>query len=135
VSTRAGEPELQTLSRFGGATGSQGATTSIGSTAPADRWIVARTHARNDRSTSISVTVPGLRDAHLSVDVVHSGKVEQPSVLHDVTIQPSARYVLPESALPERDAVLVLTADEPLVVESTIYAAQDATRGPGIPSR
>jgi hypothetical protein len=43
--------------------------------------------------------------------------------------------VVPASALPERDAVLVLASDEPIVVESTIYAAQEATRGPGIPSR
>jgi hypothetical protein len=125
----------QTLSRNGSDSGSPGVTTSIGSTAPADRWVVARTHARDDRSTSISVTVPGLHDAHLSVDVVHSGRVEHPSALQGVTVQPSARYVVPQSALPERDAVLVLTADEPIIVESTIYAAQEATRGPGIPSR
>jgi hypothetical protein len=125
----------QTLSRFGGDTGSQGVTTSIGSTAPADRWVVARAHARNDQSTSISATVPGLRAAHLSIDVVYSGRVEHPRALQNVTIQPSARYVVPESALPERDAVLVLASDEPIVVESTIYAAQEATRGPGIPSR
>jgi len=125
----------QTLSRFGGDTGSQGVTTSIGSTAPADRWVVARTHARNDQSTSISATVPGVHAAHVSVDVVYSGRVEHPRALQNVTIQPSARYVVPESALPERDAVLVLASDEPIVVESTIYAAQEATRGPGIPSR
>jgi hypothetical protein len=125
----------QTLSRFGGDTGSQGVTTSIGSTAPADRWVVARTHARNDQSTSISATVPGLHAAHVSIDVVYSGRVEHPRALENVTIQPSARYVVPESALPERDAVLVLASDEPIVVESTIYAAQEATRGPGIPSR
>jgi hypothetical protein len=125
----------QTLSRFGGDTGSQGVTTSIGSTASADRWVVARTHAHNDRATSISVTVPGLRAARVSVDVIYSGRVEHPGALQNVTIQPSARYVLPDSALPERDAVLVLASDEPIVVESTIYAAQEATRGPGIPSR
>jgi len=125
----------QTLSRFGGDTGSQGVTTSIGSTTAADRWIVPRTHARDDRSTSISVTAPGLHAAHLSIDVVHSGRVERPNALQNVTVQPSARYVLPESAFPVRDAVLVLTSDEPIIVESTIYAAQEATRAPGIPSR
>jgi len=125
----------QTLSRFGGDPGSQGATTSIGSTAAADRWVVARTHARDDRSTSIAVTVPGLHAAHVSVDVVHSGRVDRPGALQKVTVQPTARFVLPESALPERDAVLVLTADQPIIVESTIYAAAEATRGPGIPSR
>jgi hypothetical protein len=82
----------QTFSRFGGDTGSQGVTTSIGSTAPADRWVVARTHARNDQSTSISATVPGLHAAHVSIDVVYSGRVEHPRALQNVTIQPSARF-------------------------------------------
>jgi len=110
-------------------------TTSIGSTTAADRWVVPRTHARDDRSTSISVTVPGLHAAHLSIDVVRSGRLERPNALQNVTVQPSARYVLPESAFPVRDAVLVLESDEPIIVESTIYAAQEATRAPGIPSR
>jgi hypothetical protein len=43
--------------------------------------------------------------------------------------------LLAASALPEDDAALVITSDEPVVVESTIYAARDATRSTGIASR
>ena len=71
----------QTLSRFGGGTGSAGATTSTGSTVPADHWIIPRTHAHADRSTSVSMTTPGLEAAHVSVEVVHNGQVQRPAAL------------------------------------------------------
>ena len=47
----------------------------------------------------------------------------------------NARAVLPASALPGDDAALVVTADEPVIVESTIFAARDATRSAAVPSR
>jgi hypothetical protein len=125
----------QTFSRFGAGTGSLGATTSTGSTVPGRRWVVARTRAVAGQSTSVSVMAPGPRAAHVDVEVVHGGRVDRPSALQGVTVAASARAVLRAEALPDDDAVLVITSDEPVVVESTIYAARDATRGPGIPTR
>jgi hypothetical protein len=125
----------QTFDRFGAGTGSLGATTSMGSTAPGRRWIVARTRAVAGESTSVSVMAPGPRAAQVDVEVVHDGRVELPAALQGVAVAASARAVLRAEALPDDDAVLVITSDEPVVVESTIYAARDATRSPGIPTR
>jgi hypothetical protein len=125
----------QTLSRFDGGTGASGVTTSTGSTVPAERWIVPRIRAQASRSTSISITVPGVRAAHISVDVIATGRLAQPGALQNVTIAPSARFVVPERTLPDHDATVVVHADQPVIVESTLYATQEATRGPGIPSR
>jgi hypothetical protein len=125
----------QTFSRFGGGTGSLGATTSTGSTVPGRRWVVARTRAVAGRSTSVSVMNPGPTDAHIDVEVVHAGRTERPPKLQDVTVTANDRVALPASALPDDDAALVVTSDQPVVVESTIYAARDATRSTGIPSR
>ncbi len=125
----------QTFSRFGAGTGSLGATTSIGSTVPGRRWIVARTRAVAGQSTSVAVMAPGPRAAHISVEVVHDGRVNRPEALQGVTVAASARALLRAEALPDDDAALVITSDEPVVVESAIYATRDATRGPGIPTR
>ena len=125
----------QTFSRFGAGTGSLGATTSMGSTVPGRRWVVARTRAIAGRSTSVSVMAPGPRAAHIDVEVVHDGQVDRPAAYQDVTVAASARAVLSADALPDNDAALIITSDEPVVVESTIYGARDATRGPGIPTR
>jgi hypothetical protein len=125
----------QTFSRFGAGTGSLGATTSTGSTVPGRRWVVARTRAIAGQSTSVSVMAPGPRAAHVDVEVVHDGRVERPRGLQDVTVAASARAVLRAAALPDDDAALIITSDEPVVVESTIYGTREATRGAGIPSR
>jgi hypothetical protein len=125
----------QTFSRFGAGTGSLGATTSTGTTVPGRRWVIARTRAIAGQSTSVSVMAPGPREAHVDVEVVYDGRVERPAALQDMTVSASARAVLRAQALPDDDAVLVITSDEPVVVESTIYAAREATRSPGIPSR
>jgi hypothetical protein len=125
----------QTFSRFREGTGSLGATTSTGATVPAMRWVVPRTRAVAGQSTSVSVMSPGPRAAHLSVEVVHGGRVDRPARLQRLTVAADARALLAASALPEDDAALVITSDEPVVVESTIYAARDATRSTGIASR
>jgi hypothetical protein len=125
----------QTFSRFGAGTGSLGATTSTGATVPGPRWVVARTRAIAGQSTSVSIMSTGLRAAHVDVEVVHAGRVEKPAVVQRLTVAPSARAVLRAEALPDDDAALIITSDEPIVVESTIYAARDATRSSGIPTR
>ena len=125
----------QTLSRFGAGTGSLGATTSTGTTVPARRWVVARTRAIAGRTTSVSVMTPGPDASHVDVEVVHGGRVDRPPKLQDLTVASNSRAVLAADALPDDDAALIVTSDEPVVVESTIYASRDATRGTGIPSR
>src|SRR6185437_9310565 len=97
------------FSRFGGGTGSLGATTSTGSTLPGRRWTIARTRAVAGRSTSVSVMNPGPTDAHVDVDVVHAGRTDHPAKLQDVTVTANDRVVLPASALPGDDAALVVT--------------------------
>jgi hypothetical protein len=125
----------QTFSRFGAGTGSLGATTSTGSTEPGRRWVVARTRAIAGQSTSVSVMAPGPREAYVDVEVVHAGGVDRPRALQGLRVAASARAVLRASALPDDDAALVITSDEPVVVESTIFASREATRSPGIPTR
>jgi hypothetical protein len=124
----------QTFSRFGAGTGSLGATTSTGATVPGRRWVVARTRAIAGQSTSVSIMSPGPRAAHVDVEVVHDGRADR-TVFRRLTVAASARAVLRADDLPDDDAALVITSDEPVVVESTIYGARDATRGSGIPTR
>ncbi|MGO9875469.1 MAG: DUF5719 family protein [Acidimicrobiia bacterium] len=128
----------QTLSRYGGRKVALGATTSMGSTVPARTWVIARTRVVDERSTSISVMNNGVGAAHISVEVVHAGIVDRPDALQDFMIAPNSRYVLPAEiagASHRQDAAVVISADAPVFVESTIYAEGDATRAPGIPSR
>jgi hypothetical protein len=125
----------QTFSRFAGGTGSRGATTSTGTTVPGRRWVVASTRAVEGRTTTVSVMTPGPRAAHVDVAVVHDGRAARPPALQDVTVAANDRAALPANALPDGDAALLVTSDEPVVVESTIYAAREATRSTGIPSR
>ncbi len=128
----------QTLSRYGGRKVALGATTSMGSTVPARTWVIARTRVVDERSTSISVMNNGIVAAHISVQVVHAGIVDRPDTLQDFMIAPNSSDLLPADiagASYRRDAAVVISADAPIFVESTIYAQRDATRTPGIPSR
>ena len=128
----------QTLSRFGASATALGATTSTGSSQPARDWVIARTRADDERSTSMSEMNNGLGAAHISVQVVHAGIVDRPAALQHLAIAPNSRYVLPADtagATHRLDAAVVIESDAPVFVESTIYAQRDATRAPGIPSR
>ena len=53
----------QTLSRFANVASARGAVTSMGSTVPASRWVITRTRAVKERSTSISLMNTGVRPA------------------------------------------------------------------------
>ena len=128
----------QTLSRFRARKVAVGATTAMGSTVPARRWVIARTRAAAERSTEISVMNPGVSDAHITVEIVHDGVVDRPDDLQHLTIAHNAFLVLPAEtggATHQHDAAVVITADAPVLAASTIYAARDATRPPGIPTR
>ncbi len=136
----------QTLSRFGDQQTALGATTSTGSTVAATRWVIPRTHARAERTptpgtnpgTSIWLMNAGGRPAEVSVEVVRGGTVERPAALQHVTIAPSSRLGLPARTLGAaggEDAAVVITSDQPIFAESTIYARRDASRAPGIPDR
>jgi hypothetical protein len=129
----------QTISRFDGARDSTlGAATSVGSTAPARRWVIARTRALGQRSTSIALSVPGLEPARVVVTIVHGGHTDRPETLQQLKIAPGERFVVPLAgtrALTRVDAAVVITSSVPIFAESTIYADTDATRAPGIPSR
>jgi len=128
----------QTLSRYGRSKTALGATTSTGGVVPARDWVIGRTRTAAERATSISVTNAGGRTAHVSVDIVHAGIVSRPPALQGLTVAPNASLVLPaDTAGPthRQDAALVLTSDQPVFAESTIYAQRDATRVPGIPTR
>ena len=129
----------QTISRFDGRLGSTlGAATSVGSTYPSRRWVIARTRALAQRSTSVALSDPGLNAARVSVEIVHDGQVDRPGALQHLTVTPGERFVLPladQRALRRVDAAVVITSDVPIFVESTIYSERDATRAPGIPLR
>jgi hypothetical protein len=128
----------QTLSRYGSTKVALGATTSTGGTLAAREWVVARTRALDEQSTSISMMNAGGKTAHVSIDIVHAGIVSRPAELQNLTLGPNASAVLPaDTAGPAhvQDAALLFTADEPIFVESTIFARRDATRVPGIPTR
>ncbi len=128
----------QALSRYGSAKTALGATTSTGGSLAAREWVVARTRALDEQSTSISMTNAGGKTAHVSIDIVHAGIVSRPAELQNLTLGPNASAVLPsDTAGPAhaQDAALLFTSDEPIFVESTIYARRDATRVPAIPTR
>jgi hypothetical protein len=128
----------QTLSRFSDPKTAVGATTSMGSTAPARRWIIPRTRARNEESTSISLVNPGVATAHVQAQVVFAGGVDRPTALQDITIPFNARVQLPsgtDGISRHTDAAVVITSDQPIYAESTIYAKSDATRAAAIPTR
>ena len=129
----------QTLSRFNGDRGSTfGVATSMGSTHPSRSWVIARTGARGQRSTSIALSDPGLKPAHIAVTIVRGGKADQPAALRRVTIAPGQRFVLPlgDTGSPRPvGAAVEIASDVPIFAESTIYAERDATRAPGIPTR
>ena len=129
----------QTLSRFEGSRkGTAGAATSMGSTAPARRWVIPRTRVLGERSTTIALTNPGV-DPHASVGRRRARRPGRPA---GITAAPDDRIreraVIPfgaQAVLRRVDAGVVVTSDVPVFAESTIYAERDATRAPGIPSR
>ncbi len=129
----------QTLSHFDGSRDSTlGAASSVGSSTPARRWVIARTRVLAERSTTIALSDPGLKAARVSVTIVHGGHVDRPASLQGLTVSPGGRFVLSiadQRALQRVDAAVVLTSDVPIFVESTMYAERDATRAPGIPAR
>jgi hypothetical protein len=129
----------QTLTRLDGSRNTTlGAATSMGSTVPARQWVIARTHATGEHSTSITLTDTQIEKAHVSVEFVHGGHVDRPSTLAHLTISPGQRFVVPFGAVPalrEVDGAVVIVSDVPIFAASTIYAGNDATRAPGIPSR
>lgn len=127
----------QTLSRFDGdGDRTLGAATSTGSTTPARRWVIPRTRAQGERSTSIALTDQAVDPAHVAVAIMYGGRVHRPASLRRLTIAPGERVVLPRDELPLRvDAAVVVTSDVPIFAESTIYAERDATRAPGIAAR
>jgi hypothetical protein len=128
----------QTLSHFTDSDTALGATSVLGSTRPARRWVVARTRAVDPRSTSISVLNTGVSPAHVSVQVVHDGVADRPASLQNLTIAAGARAVLPSGLAGVTrpvDTAVVITSDRPIFAESTMYAQRDATRVPGIPTR
>ena len=129
----------QTLSRFDGERNSTlGAAASVGSSTPARQWVIARTRVRAVRSTTIALSDPGLKPAHVGITIVWGGHVERPVSLQRLTVTPGARFVVPLGDVPvlhRVDAAIVITSDAPIFAESTIYAERDATRAPGIPAR
>jgi hypothetical protein len=129
----------QTLSRFDGDRDSTlGAASSVGSTDPAEQWVVARTRAIEHRSTSIALADPGVQTAHVNVAIVYGGHVDRPDALQRLEVSPGERLVLPLAdlrPLQRVDAAVIITSDVPIFVESTIYAENDATRAPGVPAR
>jgi hypothetical protein len=128
----------QTLGRFGNVASARGAVTSMGSTDPARRWVIARTRALRERSTSISLMNAGVRAATVNVQLVHGGVTDAPDGLQHLSIAGGSRLVVPAGDLGSNatdDAAVVVTSDVPIFAESTIYTRNDATRAPGIPAR
>jgi hypothetical protein len=127
----------QTLSRFDGSGGGTlGAASSVGSSAPARKWVIARIRALAQPSTTIALGDPGLKAARVAVAVVHGGRVDRPRSLQRLVVHPGARFVVRiPRALRRADAAVVITSDVPIFAEATIYTAGDATRAPGIPAR
>jgi hypothetical protein len=128
----------QTLSRFAGSKSALGAAVSTGGVVPARDWVIGRTRALDERATSISVTNAGGKTAHVSFDIVHAGIVSRPPELQGLTVAPNASVVLPaDTAGPthRQDAALLLTSDQPVFTEATIYATRDVTRVQAIPTR
>jgi hypothetical protein len=129
----------QTLNRFdGGDGGAHGAATSVGSSTPAKQWVIPRTRVLGERLTTIALSDPGLKPAHIAVTIARNGQVVRPESLQRLTVPPGARFLLSLSgqrALSQVDAAITITADVPVYAESTIYSESDATRAPGIPRR
>jgi hypothetical protein len=129
----------QTLNRFdGGDGGAHGAATSVGSSTPARQWVIPRTRVLGERLTTIALSDPGLKPAHIAVTIARDGQVVRPESLQRLTVSPGARFLLPLSGLrvlSQVDAAITITSDVPIFAESTIYSESDATRGPGIPRR
>jgi hypothetical protein len=127
----------QTLSRFDG-DNALGAATSVGSSEPARQWVVPRTWALAHRSTSIVVSAPGLKAATVSVTVVRRGRIDRPPLLQGLTVAPGAPFPLGVGvprALRSVDGAVVITSDQPIFAEYTMYSESDATRAPAIPAR
>ena len=128
----------QTLSRFDDPKTAVGATMSMGSTTAARHWVIPRTRALDEESTSISLLNYRVIAAHVDVRVVYDGKVDRPAAVQHLTIPFNSRLVLPpglDGVSRHADAAIVISADEPIFAESTIYAKRDATRAPGVPTR
>ena len=58
----------------------------MGSTAPARRWVVPRSRARGQESTSISLVNTNVPPAHVDVQVVSDGTIDRPAALQDLAI-------------------------------------------------
>jgi hypothetical protein len=128
----------QTLSRFSDTGTALGATTSMGSTTPARRWVIPRTRPVNAKSSSIAVLNTGVTPAKISVAVVHEGVIDRPARLQDYALPAGARVVLPSGlsgVTRTVDTAVVVTSSVPVFAEWTLYAKQDATRSAGIPTR
>jgi hypothetical protein len=127
----------QTLTRLDPSSGgTAGAVSSVGSSAPAPKWVIARIRALTQPATTIALADPGLKAARVRVAIVHGGRVDRPASLQSLSVPPGARLVL---RIPRQfrrvDGAVVITSDVPIFVESTIYTTDDATRAPGIPAR
>jgi len=125
----------QTLSRFEAASGFVGTVTAPGAFAPARRWAFARSRVNGERSTTVSVFNPAAVPAVVDVGLVHDGQVERPSALQRVTVPPGRGITLTVVGGRQpspRDAALTIDAGEPIYVERSIVATDEAASSVGV---
>ncbi len=124
----------QTLTRFANSPTVVGTVTSPGGVEPAVDWAFARSRVDGERSTSLSLFNPGAAPAVANVGLAHNGKVDKPGALQKVTVPPGRAVtvvvIARKTAAP--DAALVISASQPIFVERTILATDEASTAVGI---
>ncbi|MDP9333811.1 MAG: DUF5719 family protein [Actinomycetota bacterium] len=125
----------QTLTRFDDAPDIVGTVTAPGLFAPARGWAFARSRVNGERSTTLSLFNPGADAAVVGVGLVHDGRVERPSALQRVTVPPgrAVTVTVVGGRQPSRfDAALTINASEPIFVERSIVATEEAASSVGV---
>lgn len=138
VRADAGAPIVaEVVLRNGTAQRSGGDAISTGVTVPAKSWVFARSRVAGETQAMLAIATTSASEAHVSVVAVRDGVEVRPKDLQDIRVPAGRRVAVPLSSIRElaRDAALVITADQPIVVERVIQTAGEVTRSAGITVR
>jgi hypothetical protein len=110
---------------------------STGVTSPAKSWLFARSRVAGEHFAHLAFTTTASSEAHVSVTAVRDGVELRPKALQDVLVPAGRRVAVQLAAIKElsRDSALIITSDQPVVVERVIETGNEVTRTAGITVR